>query len=111
MPDVSGLAMQPEVRPRIRVLRLTTKHITLPGQLVSSERDALHPWLSRHRESAEKAANYVSRLARRAAVSNPRRREWPVHCPSKPASMAARVTMAAATVGVMRPDGVPTLRA
>lgn len=93
------------------VSRYPSMFITLPGQRVSSEGDALHLWLSRHRESAEKAADYVSRLARRAAVSNPRRREWPVQFPSKPASMAARVTMAAVTIGVMRSDGAPTLRA
>lgn len=37
--------------------------VTPPGQLVSSERDNLHTWLSPHRESAEKA-DYVSRLWR-----------------------------------------------
>ncbi|MGX1841185.1 hypothetical protein [Streptomyces diastaticus] len=45
------------------VSRYPSMLVTPPGQLVSSERDALHPWLSPHRESAEKA-DYVSRLWR-----------------------------------------------
>ncbi|MDQ0689037.1 hypothetical protein QFZ56_008083 [Streptomyces achromogenes] len=45
------------------VSRYPSMLVTPPGQLVSSERDGLHPWLSPHRESAEKA-DYVSRLWR-----------------------------------------------
>jgi hypothetical protein len=45
------------------VSRYPSMLVTPPGQLVSSERDGLHGWLSPHRESAEKA-DYVSRLWR-----------------------------------------------
>ncbi|UJV47317.1 hypothetical protein [Streptomyces sp. AMCC400023] len=45
------------------VSRYPSMLVTPPGQLVSSERDGLHAWLSPYRESAEKA-DYVSRLWR-----------------------------------------------
>lgn len=45
------------------VSRYPSMLVTPPGQLVSSERDGLHGWLSPYRESAEKA-DYVSRLWR-----------------------------------------------
>ncbi|RSS57449.1 hypothetical protein [Streptomyces sp. WAC01280] len=43
--------------------RFPARLVTLPGQLMSSERDSLHAWLRPYRESAEGAA-YVSRLWR-----------------------------------------------